>query len=137
MLIGSAYPAWILASSLLRPRPAAGAVGGLVEAAALWFAGFIVPLALTLLPPRGRVVPDGRRALRGALLMGAAALGARLISDGTAVPRPQDGLPAGWLDYLLRGVTLGAPAIATAQGLDRQDDGRDFGRRADRRPKQA
>jgi Negative regulator of sigma F len=33
-----------------------------------WLAGFVVPLAVAMLPPRGQVLPDGARAARTALL---------------------------------------------------------------------
>jgi hypothetical protein len=40
----------------------------LVGTGLFWLAGFVVPLALAFLPPRGQVLPDGARAGRAALL---------------------------------------------------------------------
>src|SRR6188768_630489 len=36
-------------------------VGGVVAISAIWFASFMVPLALVVVPPRGQVLPDNLR----------------------------------------------------------------------------
>ena len=108
LFAGCAYPAWTLASSPLPPQLATSPVVWLMAQAALWLAGFVVPLAVILVPARGQVLPDGARALRCALLTTAMILGSGLA------PHPSSPAPlfASWLPCLLRGGKLAAPTIA-------------------------
>jgi hypothetical protein len=111
LFVGSAYPAWTVVSSSLRSHPGNLTTLWLAEQVALWFAGFVVPLALTLLPPRGHVMPEGRRALPPALLLAAIVAGAG-IGERAAGHGPHSAPAAWWLDCLLGGMKLAAPAIA-------------------------
>jgi len=107
--VACAYPVWTLAASAGRPAVGAVSLAWFGGVAALWFAGFLIPLSLALVPARGQVVPDGGRAFRAALVIGVALFCVSLI--GGEGGRPVALTSSSWHDCLLRGLKLGAPTI--------------------------
>jgi len=65
---GCVYPVTALAIYPLRRDLSALPPAWLIGVALVWLAGFCIPLVLALLPRRHQVLPDGRRALRAAVL---------------------------------------------------------------------
>jgi hypothetical protein len=78
-LIACAYPIWRFTTLPLRPDFGTLPITWLVGVGALWLAGFIVPLALAILPRAGQVVPDGQRAARTAFMTALGLIGVGLF----------------------------------------------------------
>lgn len=118
-VVGGVSPVWALCARPLRSGLADLSALWVVGVGALWLAGFIVPLALSILPGRGQVLPDGKRALRAAavgavllmtvsLVLGVDALGGARCA---AVPRLGEPL-ASWRVCVTAGLRTSAPVIA-------------------------
>jgi hypothetical protein len=89
----------------------------LLAVGAGWLLGFVVPLTLAFLPPRGEVLPDGTRAGRSAwlvapLLLLMAALFTADVPGLTVLPRTTwEGFPHLWWHCVSFALRIIAPAL--------------------------
>jgi len=115
-----AYPAWTLTASPLRPDLGAVPITWTIAIGLLWLAGFCFPLALTVLPTKGHVLPDGARAFRLASLMAAASTGASLLLGLAILRGGNPGAPGpaptvmSWRDCLAVGLKVSVPTIVVS-----------------------
>jgi len=109
-LVACAYPAWTLVSSPLRAARGSLSLAWFAGVAALWFAGFAVPLAFAIVPRRGQVLPDGDRALRVALLAAAGLIGVSCFVPGFASSSFASPSRT-WPGCLIASATLTAPTL--------------------------